>query len=250
MYRRRTWFMIPFVLGGIFETFGFIGRTLSATEQFYYTPGPYVTQYTLLLIAPALHTASIYVVLARIVAMVKGEEMLFIRRAWFTKLLVSSSVLSFLLQVIGSGIILRSWTGYSYNSGKAAIIAGLAVQIVSLGMYISVVAMFYTRLALSPTQCSYSLPCKKHVLALGCVSILIFIRSIVRMVDYLQGWRGLFSHYEVFFYVFDAAMILIAMAILNIIHTGEVKEHSAETLSAMVIGEGSEGKARKDDYAI
>jgi hypothetical protein len=58
-------------------------------------------QSVLLLVAPALFAASIYMELGRIVLMVDGERSLFIRRKWLTKLFVSGDVLSFLMQSSG-----------------------------------------------------------------------------------------------------------------------------------------------------
>lgn len=120
----RTWFMIPFLIGGFckwdtilafserhtewlltrssVETIGYIGRAMSATQEFgEYTMGPYIIQSVLLLVAPALFAASIYMELGRIVLMVDGERHLFIRRTWLTKLFVAGDVLSFLMQSSG-----------------------------------------------------------------------------------------------------------------------------------------------------
>ena len=83
MLRSRTWFMIPFVIGGIFETIGYVGRILSSTENpGPYSLGPYIIQAILLLVVPALFAASIYMELGLIVHMIHGDDALFIRRTW------------------------------------------------------------------------------------------------------------------------------------------------------------------------
>ena len=56
----------------------------------------------LLLVAPALFAASIYMELARIVELVDGDEHLFISRRWLTTIFVFGDVVSFLMQ--GSGM--------------------------------------------------------------------------------------------------------------------------------------------------
>jgi hypothetical protein len=58
-------------------------------------------QSTLLLIAPALFAASIYMELGRIVLMVKGEKLVLVRVSWMTKIFVAGDVLSFLMQASG-----------------------------------------------------------------------------------------------------------------------------------------------------
>lgn len=89
MFKTRTWFLIPFVIGGVFETIGYVGRIGSALENpGPYSQGPYIIQAVLILVAPALFAASIYMELARIVHMVEGDQALFIRRTWLTKIFV------------------------------------------------------------------------------------------------------------------------------------------------------------------
>lgn len=58
-------------------------------------------QELLLLLAPALFAASIYMVLGRIILLVDGEKSSVIRSKWLTKLFVAGDVLSFLVQSAG-----------------------------------------------------------------------------------------------------------------------------------------------------
>lgn len=102
---KRTWFMIPFFIGGILEIVGYIGRVIAATEApGPYETGPYIVQTITLLVAPALFAASIYMQLGRIVLMLKADDKLFIRRTWVTKIFVAGDVASFLLQAAGGGL--------------------------------------------------------------------------------------------------------------------------------------------------
>jgi len=59
-------------------------------------------QTLLLLIAPALFAASIYMELGRIIELVDGEAHAMIRKRWLTKLFVCGDVLSFTLQMAGT----------------------------------------------------------------------------------------------------------------------------------------------------
>lgn len=89
----------------IVETIGYTGRGMSADESpGPYTMNPYIIQSVLLLVAPALFAASIYMELGRIVLMVDGERALFVRRKWLTKIFVAGDVLSFLMQSSGTSI--------------------------------------------------------------------------------------------------------------------------------------------------
>jgi RTA1 like protein len=101
LIRTRTWFFISFFIGGVFESIGYVGRAVSSTQTPDWTLGPYIIQSLLLLVAPALFAASIYMVLGRIVEMTQGDKHLFVRRTWMTKIFVCGDVLSFLMQGAG-----------------------------------------------------------------------------------------------------------------------------------------------------
>lgn len=64
--------------------------------------GPYIMQSVLILIAPALMAASIYMILGRIILLTEGEKYALIKRRWLTKLFVSGDVLSLLMQSSGT----------------------------------------------------------------------------------------------------------------------------------------------------
>lgn len=74
---------------------------MSANESPNWTIGPYVMQSTLLLVAPALFAASIYMELGRIIYLVKGQKHSLVRVNWMTKIFVAGDVLSFLMQASG-----------------------------------------------------------------------------------------------------------------------------------------------------
>lgn len=60
------------------------------------------------------------------------------------------------------------------------------------------------------------------MLALYVVSILIFVRSIVRVVEYIQGFGGYIMTHEAFLYIFDAVVMWLAVVMMNWIHPSEV----------------------------
>jgi hypothetical protein len=117
--RAKTWYFIPLIVGGVcmyfpsrcflksslmrstylVEFIGYIGRILSTQDQ--WSLGYYIIQATLLLVAPALFAASIYMTLGRIILLVDGEKHSLIPKRWLTKVFVIGDVLSFVTQ--GSG---------------------------------------------------------------------------------------------------------------------------------------------------
>ncbi|KAE8164552.1 RTA1 like protein-domain-containing protein [Aspergillus tamarii] len=223
MVRTRTWFFIPFVIGGIFEVLGYIGRALSSRESPDWTLGPYMIQTLFLLLAPALFAASIYMFLGRIILVLRAESHAIMKKKWLTKVFVTGDVLSFLLQGSGGGI----QSGGSVDSmklGEKVIVIGLFVQIFFFGFFIVTAGSFDLKLKKYPIpRCrSAEIPWRKHMNVLYASSMLIMIRSVFRLIEYLQGNNGYLLHHEIFLYIFDAVLIFITMVIFNICHPSEI----------------------------
>ncbi|KAJ6073348.1 hypothetical protein N7467_011433 [Penicillium canescens] len=222
LVRTRSWFMIPFLIGGILETIGYVGRLLSSTEAPDYTKGPYIMQSALILIAPAFLAASIYMTLGRIIFMLNGEKFSLIRLKWLTKIFVTGDVLSFLMQASGAGIMVKDTTNPS--TGERIIIGGLLVQIIFFGFFMITALVFQSRIMSNPTGMSNELSSlwRRHLTALYITSVLILVRSIVRVVEYIQGYDGYLMKQEVFIYVFDGLLMLVAMLVIQYIHPSEI----------------------------
>jgi len=82
---------------------GYAARAKSGSESPDWTLGPYIIQSLLLLVAPALFAATIYMQLGRIIILVQGESRALVRKKWLTKIFVTGDVLSFMLQGGGMG---------------------------------------------------------------------------------------------------------------------------------------------------
>jgi len=74
-----------------------------------------------------------------------------------------------------------------------------------------------------PSAKAQQLPWQKHIIALYAGSLLILIRSIFRVVEYLQGFRGYILSHEIYLYLFDACLMLSVMLIFNWFHPSEVR---------------------------
>ncbi|KAJ5096325.1 RTA-like protein [Penicillium alfredii] len=229
LLRTRTWFFIPLVIGGYFEFVGYIGRAMSAQQSPNWTTGPYIIQSTLLLIAPALFAASIYMELGRIIVLVQGEKFALVRVNWTTKIFVAGDVLSFLMQASGAGLMVSGANGSSSDGGSAStgqnvIIGGLFVQIIFFGFFLVSALLFQHRLTSHSTAASVAdhYPWRKHLFALHSSSLLVLVRSIVRVVEYIQGTDGFVMSNEVFIYVFDGLLMFVLMVIFVVIHPSEI----------------------------
>ncbi|CAG8902465.1 unnamed protein product [Penicillium egyptiacum] len=221
--RHRTWFFIPFVIGGFFEWVGYVGRILSSKESPNWTMGPYIQQSLLLLLAPALFAASIYMILGRMILRLDSEKLCIFKKKWLTKFFVAGDVLSFSVQAAGGGIMAGGSWG-ALHLGEKIVVAGLIIQVLFFGFFIITSAIFHTRLRKSPSEKSLALSgiWHKHVMALYIANILIMIRSIFRTVEYAMGNNGYLLRHEVFLYVFDGLLMFSVMLLFNFIHPNEL----------------------------
>ncbi|PBK96440.1 RTA1-domain-containing protein [Armillaria gallica] len=155
-YRGRSWYFSAMVIGGLMEGVGYFGRAVSHNDIT--AVGPYVVQSILLLVAPALFAASIYVLLGLIMRKLRTERFSLIRINWLTKNFIAGDVLIFLLQSGGGG--LQAVAKYQgdvnlgqsiTNLGQNIVVAGLIAQIVWLGGFILVSVVFHYRMRVVPT---------------------------------------------------------------------------------------------------
>ncbi|EED22449.1 conserved hypothetical protein [Talaromyces stipitatus ATCC 10500] len=203
--KHRTWYFIPLVIGGIFEIVGYAARGVSNTQAPNPTLAPYVIQTLLLLVAPALFAATIYMILGRVILSVDGESLSLIKKKWLTKIFVTSDVISFIVQLGGGGLMASSDASQA-QMGSHIVLAGLLLQIIIFGFFVVVALVFHLRMCATPTYQAHnpSLPWKKSLYVLYITCTFIMIRSIVRVAEFVEGFEGTIILHEVYLYVFDA----------------------------------------------
>lgn len=77
---------------------GYVARAVSCQQTPDWTLTPYIIDVILVLVAPALFAASVYMELGRIILVTDGERHSIIRAKWLTKIFVMGDILSFLMQ--------------------------------------------------------------------------------------------------------------------------------------------------------
>ncbi|PYH44566.1 RTA1 domain-containing protein [Aspergillus saccharolyticus JOP 1030-1] len=223
LIRTRTWFFIPFLVGGYFEFIGYCARAVSAEQSPDWTMGPFLVNSLMPLVAPALFAASIYMMLGRLIVALHAEKYSMISPKWMTKIFVLGDVLSFLLQSGGAGMMAGK-TQSSFKTGSNIIVVGLVVQIVFFGFFIVTTGFFHWRMVSQPT--TYSLGSginwMKLVYTLYAASVLILVRSIYRLVEYIEGFGGYLLSHEVYLYCFDALLMFVVMLIFHLNHPSEL----------------------------
>ncbi|XEV01507.1 hypothetical protein FSHL1_006794 [Fusarium sambucinum] len=231
MFRSRTWYFIPFIIGCLFEAFGYVGRALSADESPNYTKNPYIMQSILLLLGPALLAASVYMVLGRLINLLDAGHLSIIRPKWLTKVFVIGDVLSFLAQSGGGGMLATADNKDSVKKGENMIVGGLFIQIFFFGFFMIVTIVFHIRIHSRPTSRSLVLntPWEKLIWVLYISSLFILVRSAFRVAEYVLGKEGALQADECWLYIFDAALMALVAVLFNAFHPSRVINKEALT---------------------
>ncbi|KAJ5792978.1 uncharacterized protein N7503_008956 [Penicillium pulvis] len=209
MIKTKTWFCIPFTIGGIFECIGYLGRCIAHGNTT--TMGPYILTNMFTLLGPTLFAATIYMTLGRLIRAIHAERLSVIKITRLTKLFVWGDVISFLVQGNSSTLSVLGYPGWA----KVVVIIGLAIQLISFSIFWITSFVLERRIRRSPTLESLhtTVPWKKFLYMLYAVSTLIIIRSAFRVVEYVLGDTGYPLEHEWTLYIFDTVPMFVVMGL-------------------------------------
>lgn len=114
--------------------------------------------------------------------------------------------------------------GNMVNTGEYIIIAGLFIQLTFFGCFVVVTGLFHRRMTLRPTPESLDPKVRwtRYLTALYVTSGLILTRSLFRVIEYIMGNDGAIMRKEVYMFIFDSVLMLIALVWLNWYHPSEI----------------------------
>ncbi|KAB8279117.1 RTA-like protein [Aspergillus minisclerotigenes] len=223
LVRTKSWYWIPFFIGGIFQIIGYVARIAGHNHETSILI--FSIQNLTILLAPALYAASIYMVLGRVISSLRAPHLSIIPLKWLTKIFVMGDILSFMAQCAGSFLFPGGGMMASggSNSGIQITIVGLIIQLVFFGIFLVTAVIFHKRKRKDSSshmehETFISTPSKRHwttlLWALYAVGILILVRSFYRLIEFIDGYGGYIMSHEAFLYVFDALLMSSAMFIM------------------------------------
>lgn len=160
-------------------------------------------------------------VLGRIIRSIKGEAYSLIPIRWLTTTFVMGDVLSFTVQ--GSAAPLMA-AQTNPRVAEGLIVGGLFIQIVIFTFFIATTAVFQLRMRRFPTPEAEN-PMgswAKDIYMLYTVSMLILVRSVFRVIEFIMGKEGYLLSYEWPLYVFDALLMFAVTVIFFIRYPSQV----------------------------
>jgi len=210
---RQFWYL-TFAIGGVSELIGWGGRLWSS--QCPYNNTAFLMQISTLIFAPAFFTAGTYYTLKQIIDVV-GPQYSLIKPKFYLWIFISVDIISLTIQAVGGGMAsaASNQVGGNTKPGTNIMVAGIIFQMASITVFCVLYGLFLFKSRQAPAIPSTV----KWVTIATVISItVIYIRSIYRTIELLQGWTGYLITHEVFFIILDGAMMVIAVSVYNIIN--------------------------------
>ena len=176
---------------------------------------PYLLQLFCIIGATPLLSASIYMTLPRITRALHAEGHSLIRISWISKIYILIDIACFVLQIMGT--VMQAY-GSAGQQGQAVnfIAGGLGFQLAAFVVFILLAWRIHGKLSREATFLSTRVVWKPYFCILYITSLLVLVRNLVRIVEFVQGEEGTIASHEAFLYVFDAwpmFMVLLGLAV-------------------------------------
>jgi len=204
-------------------------------------------QITTLIIAPVFFSAAAYITLGALIRIV-GRSSSILSPRMYVIIFSTADVVSLVVQAIGGGSAsVASNRGTNTKPGTDIMVAGILFQLATMVIFVGFMLDFLRRALRMQKPANTD----KVIVAMSLSILTIFIRSIYRSIELLQGWKGYLITHERYFIALDAAMMIIACGVYNVVdpavllpkvHAKDVIEDN-ETESRDVDGEEAEVKS-------
>jgi hypothetical protein len=197
---------------------GWAGRTWSS--QCPSNLNAFLLQITTLIIAPAFFTAGIYIILGRLIAVTGGKgKTSIIAPSTYLWIFCGCDLISLIVQAVGGSMASQAAAATPprrSETGTNTMVAGIVFQMASITLFVGFFIDFLRRTRKQNTPLGSSV---NILIATTTVSVvLIYIRSIYRTIELLQGWSGYLMKHESFFIGLDAVTMFLAVAVFNFVH--------------------------------
>ncbi|KAE9377444.1 putative RTA1 domain protein [Stipitochalara longipes BDJ] len=219
----RTWGSLTgMAVGTLLEIAGYLGRVLLHSDPFNFN---YFLVYLICLtIGPTFLSAALYLCLARLIVVYGTHHSRFQPRT-YTITFISCDFASLVLQSIGGGITATAGDKRTSNAGVHIMVAGLALQVFSLVLYMVLCLEFAWRVRHVTKEERFvelrgtgGFRGFKYALAVS--TIAIFLRSVYRVIELSGGFGGTLANNQTTFMVLEGPMVIIAVLAMTVFHPG------------------------------
>ncbi|KAJ6008131.1 hypothetical protein N7540_012107 [Penicillium herquei] len=207
-------------LSGITQTITYMFRVLSIEYPDNY--GDYVAWFVLILVAPLLTNAFVYMVVGRMVWNFTNDARVLKVRPWnFGLFFVTLDIIAFIIQVYGAASASGSDIPYDTEMmGLHVYMGGVGLQQFFVVMFV-ICAIFFHRQILQQRRQDMKTALLLLYVLYG-VLALITLRIIFRLCEYAQGLDSQIPLHEAYQYSLDSLPMFIALVMLNVVHPGRL----------------------------
>ncbi|WVR05323.1 hypothetical protein IAU60_002337 [Kwoniella sp. DSM 27419] len=220
----RRWFHGLILIGTLMEAGGYAARLASHRRPF--VVSSFVAQYFLIVVAPVLFSAAIYLSLSLAArGYVGGERLLVLRPKLVLAFFVSADVICTIVQVAGAALIGTSESArvrgepsrVSPEQANNILIAGLAVQCFSFTCFLVILSIAITRVARSTYVKSTGIEVAAHqtlrkfLWVILATALLILLRTTFRLAESAQGFFGFASTHESLFGTLEYLPVILTL---------------------------------------
>lgn len=190
------------------EVLGYASRAVAT----YYTGSlvPFLLQAIFILLPPCLFAGTLYMVYSRVVRAVGGEAHSLISPRWCTYIFVAGDLLCLNIQSTGAGFLPKPKLE---NVGNGIIVAGLGLQVLIFAGFMWCCVLFHKkfRAHLAQTGEAVSISWEAVLYMLYATSVVISIRNIFRLVEFIAGHDSYLFLNEWPVYMFDGVLMILVM---------------------------------------
>ncbi|GME64081.1 putative rta1 domain protein [Neofusicoccum parvum] len=213
--RKRQWTSYVCATGALTELIGWGGRTWSS--QCPYNDSAFLMQITTLIMAPTFFSAAAYVVLGTLIKLV-GRASSALSPVTYLVVFCTCDGVSLVVQAVGGALAsIAQKNGTSTKDGTNIMVAGIVFQMAAMTVFVFFLVDFLRRVWRMGGRTSLPQGAALVLPAMVFSVVTIYIRSIYRTIELLQGWRGYLIVHEKYFIALDAAMMVLATAVYNVL---------------------------------
>ncbi|KAJ2486603.1 hypothetical protein IWW37_005555 [Coemansia sp. RSA 2050] len=218
--RQKAQFWLYILPGTAFaEALGYLFRELCVHKT---TFTLYVLMTLFLLLPPNAMALVNYKTVGKIIGQSSVRSRWFFLRSRFVNwFYFSSDILSIALQGAGGGLMTSR---QNREAGKKIVLMGLAIQLFFFACFLVTSFYVWAKSSYSVAMCSCdSSPMwakRKVLFTVVATTVLLYLRSIYRIIEFADGYGGPIYSAEWAFYVFDTLLIYIAFIVYMAVPLG------------------------------
>ncbi len=229
---KQRWFFITCLCGIFLEVLGYASRVWSHYNLNSFDA--YVMQLVCITLAPCFLMAGIYFILAQL-TVVMGQPFSVLRPMQYSLIFVICDLIAIILQAAGGAMAASELSIHeSTRSGSNVMVIGLAYQVFSMALFQILWYIFCYRCYISNKRYGSNIFSKEFeyirkrklfvplFYSVSIAVILIFIRSIYRLIEMIEGFSSDLANDETMLMIFESLMVSIASLLMTIFHPGLV----------------------------